>query len=319
MRRNFVVLFFVFAFLLAVILLLIMAKPGLTGNLVKPQLKEEHFSYKILFCSESDCINEIKILIGNSTNIDCAMYNFRKDLLDAGSIRELRVVTDNNYKENNTFIRKDGEKGLMHNKFCIFDNKTVLTGSFNPSGSMKDRNNMIIIESEILSRNYEEEFEELWNGNFGNGSITKNEGMILGSTLVESYFCPEDICAGKVAGLIDNSNSSILFMVYSFTHKGIANSLILKSMEGKDIRGVIDSSSDKETFSLLKAQGIDVKIDAKKGIMHHKVFIIDNETVITGSFNPTYNADTRNDENIMVIHNRDVAAAYLEEFERVWN
>jgi len=52
--------------------------------------------------------------------------------------------------------------------------------------------------------------------------------------------------------------------------------------------------------------------------MHHKVFIIDNETVITGSFNPTKNADLRNDENILIIHNKWIAKKYLKEFEKVW-
>ena len=38
--------------------------------------------------------------------------------------------------------------------------------------------------------------------------------------------------------------------------------------------------------------------------MHHKVFIIDEEIVITGSFNPSKNADTRNDENILIINKK---------------
>ena len=51
--------------------------------------------------------------------------------------------------------------------------------------------------------------------------------------------------------------------------------------------------------------------------MHHKVFIIDNSTVITGSFNPSKNGDERNDENMLVIKDREIAALFLDEFERV--
>ena len=51
--------------------------------------------------------------------------------------------------------------------------------------------------------------------------------------------------------------------------------------------------------------------------MHHKVFIIDNRTVITGSFNPTKNGDTRNDENILIIHDEKIAGKYLEEFNEL--
>jgi len=52
--------------------------------------------------------------------------------------------------------------------------------------------------------------------------------------------------------------------------------------------------------------------------MHHKVFIIDNRTVITGSMNPTGAGDRKNDENILVIHDEDIAEKYIEEFLRLF-
>ena len=53
-------------------------------------------------------------------------------------------------------------------------------------------------------------------------------------------------------------------------------------------------------------------------LLHHKVFIIDEEIVITGSFNPSMNGDTRNDENILIIHDQDIAEKYLQEFGYLW-
>jgi phosphatidylserine/phosphatidylglycerophosphate/cardiolipin synthase-like enzyme len=41
--------------------------------------------------------------------------------------------------------------------------------------------------------------------------------------------------------------------------------------------------------------------------------------VITGSFNPTKAGDTKNDENVLIIHDENVTNQYLEEFEKVWN
>ncbi len=310
MKRAFVVLFVLVVLGIAVLL----SKAMLTGQAVA---SEEPFSYKVLFCSESDCLNEIRILFSNSSKIDCALYNFRLELLDPG--KSIRVITDNNYKENFSNLRKDGSKGLMHNKFCVFDSRTVMTGSFNPSSSKLDRNNIVIVKSRPLSANYEDEFNEMWNGNFGNGTKNRNSRLLLNRTLFENYFCPEDKCADKVISEIDHANSSVFFMAYSFTHRGIANSLVLKKLQGKDIRGVIDSSGDKNVYDFLQVQAIDAKIDRKKGIMHHKVFIIDNSTVITGSFNPTYNGDERNDENILVIHDKAIAAGFIGEFERIWN
>jgi len=53
--------------------------------------------------------------------------------------------------------------------------------------------------------------------------------------------------------------------------------------------------------------------------MHHKVFIIDGKTVITGSMNPTGSGNKRNDENMLIIHNEKVVNKFLEEFEDLWN
>jgi phosphatidylserine/phosphatidylglycerophosphate/cardiolipin synthase-like enzyme len=51
--------------------------------------------------------------------------------------------------------------------------------------------------------------------------------------------------------------------------------------------------------------------------MHHKVIIIDNSIVVTGSFNFTKSADTANDDNVLVIYDPAVAQQYLDEFNRM--
>jgi phosphatidylserine/phosphatidylglycerophosphate/cardiolipin synthase-like enzyme len=52
--------------------------------------------------------------------------------------------------------------------------------------------------------------------------------------------------------------------------------------------------------------------------MHHKVIIIDDTTVITGSFNFTKSADEINDDNVIIIHDASVARAFLQEYARVY-
>ena len=51
--------------------------------------------------------------------------------------------------------------------------------------------------------------------------------------------------------------------------------------------------------------------------MHHKVFIIDEKTVVTGSFNPTAGGDTRNDENVLVIEDVAIAKRFMDEYRYV--
>ena len=63
---------------------------------------------------------------------------------------------------------------------------------------------------------------------------------------------------------------------------------------------------------------VPVEVDGNKYTMHHKIIVIDENTVITGSFNFTKSADQENDDNLLVIHNPDLAKLYLQEFDRIW-
>ena len=63
--------------------------------------------------------------------------------------------------------------------------------------------------------------------------------------------------------------------------------------------------------------GIGVIKDKNKYKMHHKVFIVDNETVATGSFNPTSSGDEKNDENVLIIHDRNITSYFLAEFNSI--
>ncbi len=65
-------------------------------------------------------------------------------------------------------------------------------------------------------------------------------------------------------------------------------------------------------------EGLPVVKDRNYRIMHHKVIIIDENIVITGSFNFSQNANRSNDENVLIIESPEVAAQYLGEFEKVY-
>jgi len=116
---------------------------------------------------------------------------------------------------------------------------------------------------------------------------------------------------------LSRAESSIYFATYSFTHPKIANELIIRNMSGVAVKGIIEKGSKYSQFQTLKSNNLAVVEDSNKSLLHHKFFIIDNTTVITGSFNPTRNGDERNDENMLIIHNTEVARSYLEEFERL--
>jgi phosphatidylserine/phosphatidylglycerophosphate/cardiolipin synthase-like enzyme len=87
------------------------------------------------------------------------------------------------------------------------------------------------------------------------------------------------------------------------------------------VRGVFETTGSETRFSeygRMKDARLDVWQDGNPYLMHHKVFIVDEQTVILGSFNFSENADTENDENVMIVDDPSLAQAFTAEFGRVY-
>lgn len=52
--------------------------------------------------------------------------------------------------------------------------------------------------------------------------------------------------------------------------------------------------------------------------MHNKYAVIDDDLIITGSFNWTQKAVTTNKENLVIIKDKQTASVYKENFEALW-
>ncbi len=284
---------------------------------------------EVYFCPQQDCEKVLVEFIDSAQkSVHCALFDIGlksvQEILDKKSKAiEVMVITDNNYlkKFNRSFVRED-KGGLMHNKFCVIDGIKVSSGSMNPTvnGAHKNNNNLLLINSEVLASNYDDEFNEMWEGVFKKGDPVLNPSLKLANVSIENYFCPEDNCAFHVKEELKKAVDSIYFMTFSFTHEGIANILLLKHLDDVEIKGVFEARqvTKNSVFKLLDYQDIDVVKDGNKNNMHHKVWIIDEKTVITGSFNPSAGGDTKNDENMLVIHDEEIAKLFLEEFARVY-
>jgi phospholipase D len=74
-------------------------------------------------------------------------------------------------------------------------------------------------------------------------------------------------------------------------------------------------SDNKKIHQELQDLGINVSFDKMPGIAHNKVIIIDQSKVITGSYNFTNAADTRNAENVLLINDANIAKQYLVNWE----
>ena len=284
---------------------------------------------QLFFCPQEQCEEAfISFLDSGQESIHCALYEIdlpsvQQKLLEKQQQMEVQIITDDDYlKEfNHSFVKADSF-GLMHNKFCVIDGIKVSSGSMNPTinDAHKNNNNLLLIDSPLLAKNYDAEFQEMWNGTFKKGTPVKNPFVLLNNSSIQNYFCPDDDCAWHVAEELKQAKKSIYFMVFSFTQQSIANVLLLKHQDNISVQGVMDSQqiSQYSVYEQLQYQGIDVLKDGNKYKLHHKVFIIDDDTIITGSFNPTGGGDEKNDENILIIKDKEIAQKFQEEFKKRW-
>lgn len=276
-------------------------------------------------------------------SVDVAIYDFNlwglRDALSSAHRRgvTVRMVTDSDnldgaeiqeLKDGGIPVLGDRRQGLMHNKFIVIDRLEVWTGSMNftLNGSYRNDNNLIRIRSSQLAASYITEFEEMFvDDNFGPSSPanTPYATISLEDTLIEVYFSPEDETTGHLLELIDSAQESIHFLAFSFTADDIATAMLERAQAGVSVSGVFEESQYHSNigteFDHLLSAGLDVRLDGNPRSMHHKVIIIDEQIVVTGSYNFSASAETRNDENTLIIHNSEIASQYLSEFERVFS
>jgi len=135
---------------------------------------------------------------------------------------------------------------------------------------------------------------------------------------IEVLFSPKGGCTEAVVKELDAANATVLVQAYSFTSAPIAKALLAAHKRGIKVQVILDKSQKSEKYSeadFLVNVGIPVQIDAKHAIAHNKIMVIDDATVITGSFNFTTAAEEHNAENLLVIRSPELAAKYTANWQ----
>jgi len=218
-----------------------------------------------------------------------------------------------------------GRSALMHNKFWIFDGQIVWTGSTNISsnGIFKQNNNVLVIRSPEIAFIFEREFQELWSAQLGPRapSTINNQWVILDGTPIQVLFSAEDEVVSNLVAVVNDAQTSIRFLAFSFTDYPLAQAMIDRASAGVDVKGIFEtfgsgsSSSELKTF---RCAGLPVRQDGNGSFLHHKVIVIDSSIVMTGSLNYSSSADEDNEENVVIVDNAEIAALYMQEFDKLW-
>jgi phosphatidylserine/phosphatidylglycerophosphate/cardiolipin synthase-like enzyme/DNA/RNA endonuclease YhcR with UshA esterase domain len=278
-----------------------------------------------------------------------------RDALKAAATRGVRVryiadktANSNIFSDTATlgfkFIKKPTDD-LMHNKFFIIDagdaqKSWVSTGSMNLTTNQlfTDYNNMIWIQDQGLAKTYTAEFEEMWGSTTATPNLTKGkfgalkandtpQKVTLGNgKKVDVYFSPSDGASKAIFAAISTADNDVEAALLLVTFFDLGTALNNSRVRGADTRVLVhnDTINAGSQIRFLQGNGGKVKLFPGTDIFHHKYCIIDgkkadsNPILITGSHNWSNTAETRNDENTLLIYDAAIANLYLQEFEARW-
>ena len=224
-------------------------------------------------------------------------------------------------------IVDDDRSGRMHNKFAIIDGESVWTGSWNYSinGAYKHNNNAIVLHDADVASAYQAEFNEMFEaGEFGKRSTDQGVvSLVRAGREIDIVFAPEAEELEWMLREIQNARESVRFLIFAFSLEELSAAMIdANAKPGVSVSGVFDVWQGSASWSQLPAlhcAGVEVREDGNRDLLHHKLLIIDDEVVITGSFNFSRSAAETNDENIIILRDPVIGALYGDEFRRVWD
>ena len=240
----------------------------------------------------------------------------------------------------------NSSSGIMHNKYLVIDiedaQKTqLITGSvnFTYQNMFEDYNNLIIIQDNDIAQCYKDEFNEMWGSTsltpnaseskFGNAKSDNTPHFFnVNGTDIEVYFSPTDNVTSKIESTINSADYQIEFALLYFTRSDLSSAVITKHNAGIEVKGLMEKIDEAwgSEYQTLLDNNVDVHsyLD-EPGMLHHKYLIVDpnnsssDPLVLTGSHNWSTSAETKNDENTIIIHDVFVANEFLEEFTSRYN
>ncbi len=253
------------------------------------------------------------------------------------------------------FLVTDGKTVLVTSaNFTLSDQH----GDYTRPETKGNANNLLVIQSPELAQLFTEEFNEMWGDGVGgqkdsqfgvDKTIRPAKTFSVGKTKVSVKFSPDsrtvdwsDTSNGLIAQTLSQANQSVNLALFVLSEQRLADELQTKHQKGVEIKVLIDPEFAYRPYSEgLDLLGIKITQNCRTepnnrpwsnpiqtvGIpnlpkgdkLHHKVGIVDDHLVITGSHNWSDAANRLNDETVLILDNPVITAHYQREFEQLYN
>ncbi len=298
------------------------------------------------FETKSKACKILKEKISNAKkSIDFAVYGIdsQDEIIQALNNAQKRGVVVRGVADSNEFgeitykdtlklknipITLDNSRYIMHNKFFIIDDEYLFTGTMNITNTGcggYNANLVVALQNETVIKAFKNEFEQMFKGVFKKNKKDFSTPLINlnNDTQIKVAFSPAgDIYEKIMAPSIKNAKKNIKVSIFVLTRNDMKQDLIEAKNRGVDVKVIMDALSAKnykKHTDELRQNGIKVKVENWGGKNHEKTISIDDEILITGSANFSYNGVLRNDENILFIKNKEITQFYNGFFETLYN
>ncbi|MFE3449673.1 phosphatidylserine/phosphatidylglycerophosphate/cardiolipin synthase family protein [Nonomuraea sp. NPDC059194] len=218
----------------------------------------------------------------------------------------------------NVDVKADYNPAIFHQKFIIRDYReralptsAILSGSanFTHTDCHRNLNHVVIFHDPRICLTYTTEFNQMRAGQFGRGAHGKVPAAYsLNGIPVKVLFAPDHAPELEIMKQMLKAANRVDFAIFTFSgSSGIDDAMIALAAAKKTVTGVMDPGQGAQKWAAthdLDRAHIELYFPKRSpafGKLHHKLMVIDEATVIAGSFNYTEPANNYNDENIFVI------------------
>jgi mitochondrial cardiolipin hydrolase len=141
----------------------------------------------------------------------------------------------------------------------------------------------------------------------------------------EAMFTRSNSVADAIERLIQATQVSVDAALYRLNSQRLTHALDEAHKKGVGVRLVIDGNKYQEspaTRQLLSSHRLPFRVaygrDGAGSKMHHKFALLDDNVVLTGSYNWTFASEEENHENVLVLREPRLVGVYQAEFEALW-
>jgi phosphatidylserine/phosphatidylglycerophosphate/cardiolipin synthase-like enzyme len=139
---------------------------------------------------------------------------------------------------------------------------------------------------------------------------------------IRVYFSPRGGTADAIVAEIAKAHKEIRVAAYAISHPQITDALADAHARGVFVRIIVDRHQTNDSYTTankLHDRGIRTLVDRAEKLHHNKTIIIDADTIITGSYNFTRNAEYQNAETCLIIHDAKLTTQFIANWQFHWD